>query len=216
MATFITLKRGEQDALPERFRSDDVRSAPELVRYILETYTNAGGVVLDPFAGFGTTLCVAEEMGRIGYGVEFLPERAEHIRSLIENKEHVLCGSSLELGALPLPMIDFSFTSPPYMCKNDHEQYPFAAYAVTGDGYGEYLRDIGRVYRQMKKILKPGARVVLEISNIVSGDVVTPLAWDVAASVGEVLTLERELIVAWEKGYGFGYDHCYCLVFRNE
>lgn len=42
---------------------------------------------------------------------------------------------------------------------------------------------------------------------------VTPLAWDVARAVGEVLRFEGEVVVEWEPTYGYGYDHSYCLVF---
>ncbi|NLD47105.1 MAG: site-specific DNA-methyltransferase, partial [Clostridiaceae bacterium] len=68
--------------------------------------------------------------------------------------------------------------------------------------------------------LKPNAYVIIEISNIIKDGVFTKLAWDVANSVSEVLTLEKEIIIHWEgnkesEEYGFGYDHSYCLIFRN-
>ena len=42
----------------------------ELVALMLESFTNPGDTVLDPFLGSGTTLKVAEAMGRKGVGVE--------------------------------------------------------------------------------------------------------------------------------------------------
>jgi hypothetical protein len=64
-------------------------------------------------------------------------------------------------------------------------------------------------------------KVKIEISNIIKEGILTTLAWDVAKSVGEILTLEKEIIIEWESDkksekYGYGYDHSYCLVFRNE
>lgn len=220
MKTIWTLKPEPHPSLPERYRADDVRSPIELVRCVLNEFTRPGDVVFDPFAGFGTTLAIAAEMGRTGYGVEFLPDRVAYIRSILRNPENIVHGSALALDAVALPPVDFSFTSPPYMSKNDHAQYPFAAYEITGDGYDQYLRDIEDVYRQLKRKLKPGAYVVLEISNIWRDGVLTPLAWDVAARVATVLPLRREIIATWETegdahAYGFGYDHCYCLVFQN-
>ena len=38
-----------------------------------------GGIVLDPFAGSGTTLLAAEKTGRRGYGIEFDPHYADLI-----------------------------------------------------------------------------------------------------------------------------------------
>ena len=37
---------------------------------------NPGDVVLDPFAGSGTTLAIAKRMGRSGIGIELNPEYA--------------------------------------------------------------------------------------------------------------------------------------------
>ncbi|MEM7781080.1 MAG: DNA methyltransferase [Pseudomonadota bacterium] len=36
-----------------------------------------GGIVLDPFLGSGTTLCAAEQTGRVGYGIELDPKYAD-------------------------------------------------------------------------------------------------------------------------------------------
>ena len=119
-----------------------------------------------------------------------------------------------------MPEIDLSFTSPPYMSKNDHNEYPFAAYQITGDGYEQYLRDIKAIYAKLKSFLKSNAYAIIEVSNIIRYGTVTTLAWDIARSVSEVLEFKKEIVVEWEGNsnegnYGFGYDHCYCLVFKN-
>lgn len=44
-----------------------------LVKYFLEEYCPNGGKVLDPFAGAGTTLFAANELGCDSYGIELLP-----------------------------------------------------------------------------------------------------------------------------------------------
>lgn len=220
MASVLRMKHTNGLILPAAFAKDDVRSCEELVEFFIRAYSKPGDIVFDPFAGFGTTIVVAEKLHRVGYGIEYLPDRVEYIRSIIQKKEHIICGSSLELENYSLPEFDLSFTSPPYMSRNDHEEYPFAAYQKTGDGYEQYLRDIKSVYEKLKPKLKANATVIIEVSNIIHHGVMTPLAWDVAKSVGEVLTLEKEVIVEWEGNStegncGFGYDHCYCLIFRN-
>jgi len=43
---------------------------PQLVRELLDRYSLAGDTVFDPFAGHGTTLWVAEELGRVPLGLE--------------------------------------------------------------------------------------------------------------------------------------------------
>jgi len=45
----------------------------ELVKYFLENYSKKPGKILDPFAGVGTTLFAAQELGWQSYGIELLP-----------------------------------------------------------------------------------------------------------------------------------------------
>lgn len=237
MNTILTMKRGNELTLPDAFSGDDVRFADELAAYFIQHFTKPGDLVFDPFAGFGTALFMAEKLGRIGSGIELLPERAAYIRSIIHDKSRILCASALDIDRLALPEIDFSFTSPPYMSKNDHEEYPFAAYQKTGADYRQYLLDIQEVYRQLRTRLKPEAFAVIEISNIVHNGILTTLAWDVARKIGEVMTLVKEIVISWQSDdppvlsndpdpslgyrkksdrYGFGYDHSYCLIFKNK
>lgn len=221
--TYIHLAMKKEDELPAMFAGEDVRFPIALAEHFIARYTGDGDLVFDPFAGYGTTLITAERMGRVGFGVEFDEDRARYIRERIAKPEHIMHGDSLRLDQYPIPAIDFSLTSPPYMTKTDHPQYPFAGYRVTGADYAQYLRDIASIYRKMRSFMKPNARAVIEISNLSMEDgSITPLAWDVAAAISEVLVMEKEVIVCWDEAepgdqpaYGFGYDHSYCLVFRN-
>src|SRR6188508_3809460 len=64
--------------LPERERTKHVhrlhpylgKFVPQLVEALLDRYVRAGGRVLDPFAGSGTTLVQALESGRDAVGVD--------------------------------------------------------------------------------------------------------------------------------------------------
>jgi DNA modification methylase len=140
------MKHNNSLVLPNDFAGDDVRSSDGLVEFFIERYTKPGDVIFDPFAGFGTTIATAEKLGRVGYGVEYLADRVDYIRSIISNKENIYCGNSLVMEGIKMPEVDFSFSSPPYMSKNDHEEYPLAAYQITGDGYVQYLQDMKNVY----------------------------------------------------------------------
>jgi hypothetical protein len=52
-----------------------VQYPESLVAAVLAEYTSPGDRVLDPFAGYGTTLVVAERMRRAAVGVELLGSR---------------------------------------------------------------------------------------------------------------------------------------------
>ena len=55
--------------------------------------TEEGQVVLDPFAGSGTTLAVAKKLGRHWVGIELSPHYAEHAQARVDA---VRCGDPLE------------------------------------------------------------------------------------------------------------------------
>jgi SAM-dependent methyltransferase len=213
MKTFALFKNTHRLELPAEFQHDDVRYSESLVRYLLEEFTQKGDVVFDPFAGYGTTLLVAEQMGRVPFGIEFDPQRAEYAQSQLAHPENLIHGDSRQLLSYNLPPFDFSLASPPYMGKRDREN-PLTAYTTPNHGYPAYLQDIQNIYAQMKDLMKPGARVVIEAVNLKLWDGLTTLAWDVAKAVSQVLWFEGEIVIGWDR-YGYGYDHSYCLVFTN-
>ena len=77
--------------------SEDVHFTRAFVRTVLEEFTSPGDVVLDPFAGYGTTLLVDKEIGRQPIGVELLPERAASIRARLGSGGRVIEGDARKL-----------------------------------------------------------------------------------------------------------------------
>lgn len=63
-----------------------------LLRIILSS-TKIGDVVLDPFAGTGTTLVVAEQLGRKSIGIEIDPENVRYMKSRLK---HISKADSIE------------------------------------------------------------------------------------------------------------------------
>jgi hypothetical protein len=223
METFLTLDYEQETEIPPAFE-DDVRTPEAYVRHFLREFSEAGDVVLDPFAGFGTTLLVAEELGRTPYGVEFEDDHAAVVRDRIDadHAENVVRGSALELDSLDLPEFDCCLTSPPYMVEG-METNPFRNYADDSESdYETYLADVRAVFSQLAALAAPDATVLVDVSNIEYEGDVTTLAWDLADAGSESFHFRGEVVVGWAGdeqddrdggSYGYGYDHSYCLVF---
>jgi DNA modification methylase len=170
-------------------------------------------VVFDPFAGYGTTLLIAEEMGRLGYGVEFSTQKAHYVQGLLEHPERLLHGDSRKLKDYDLPPIDLCLTSPPYTNRIDTEN-PFVDYRQKGFDYARYLQEMGKIFAQVAEKLGANGRVVIEASNLKKKREVTTLAWDIAREVAQVLHFEGETVFCWDE-YGYGYSHSYGLIFSK-
>ena len=103
MKTVLTFNTLNSNKLPPEFENDDVRFSDSFAEYFIEHFSKPGDVVFDPFAGYGTTLFMAERFERQAFGVEFLPERVEFIKTNMKNPGGVHCGSSLKLEGVSLP-----------------------------------------------------------------------------------------------------------------
>jgi len=211
--TWLHLPRGNKIILPPSFRHENVRAADSLVEYCVNEFSEKGQVVFDPFAGYGTTLLLAEEMGRLGYGIEFSKQKANYVQGLLEHPEHLIHGDSRNLKDYELPLIDLCLTSPPYTNQSDNEN-PFVDYRQKGFDYSSYLQEMGNIFSQVAEKMNPAGRLVIEASNLKKRRQVTTLAWDIAREVSRIFHFEGETIICWDE-YGYGYNHSYCLVFSK-
>ena len=177
----------------------------------MNKFTEKGQIVFDPFAGYGTTLLIAEEMGRQGYGIEFSKEKATYVQGLLEHPERFIHGDSRNLIEYDLPPIDLCLTSPPYTNRSDTEN-PFVDYRQKGFDYSSYLQEMSNIFSQVAKKMKPSGHLVIEASNLKKSGDVTTLAWDIAREVSQFFHFEGEIVIGWDE-YGYGYNHSYCLIF---
>ncbi|WP_290818496.1 DNA methyltransferase [Halovivax sp.] len=214
METVFSAPARPDEPLPEWTDGTDPRSSPEVVRHFLERHSGPGDVVLDPFAGFGTTLVVAESMDREAWGVEYDGERAEYVRERVDHPERVRQGDARSLGGLDLPTADCAFTSPPYTVEGATDD-PFQNYGGES-AYEHYLANVDWVAAGLADLLAADGTLVMQVSNLVHDGRTTTLAWDVADVVRDHLRFEREVVIRWEDGPKYGYDHAYGLVFSNE
>jgi DNA modification methylase len=112
--------RSEQEYPDTRSEKQRVHGAAfpmSLAKQQISVYTRESQVVLDPFAGVGTTLDACSDLGRRGIGVELNPQYAALAQADVaaDPKQRVIIGDSLHLTDYVKPeSVDFLLTSPPY------------------------------------------------------------------------------------------------------
>ncbi|WP_353507485.1 DNA methyltransferase [Intrasporangium sp.] len=193
---------------------EDVHFTESLATLVIESLTSPGEVVLDPFAGFGTTLVVASRLGRRAIGVELLPERVSLIHDRAPGTT-VIEGDARGLHELVTEPVDLCLTSPPYMTANAHPHNPLTAYETLDGDYRTYLEQLARLARTVHDLLRPGGHLVVNVANIRHGGHTTALAWDVARVIGGVLPFLGETVVVWDV-LPHDLTGDYLLTFRRE
>ncbi|QDU07754.1 Modification methylase DpnIIB [Gimesia aquarii] len=135
-----------------------------LVERLIETFLPLEGeVILDPFAGSGSTIVTAEKMGKTGLGIELSEEFAalanQRIQEVVhstdeaedsgpdieklEFKSRVHHGSALNLSEMVSPeSVDLCITSPPYWNVLNQRR---SADHKTVRHYGNHEQDLGVV-----------------------------------------------------------------------
>lgn len=193
---------------------EDVHFPEALAAWVIEAFSRVNDVVLDPFAGFGTTAVVAVRMGRRAIAVELLPERAALIRERLGGAGQVVVGDARALTRLVHEPVDLCLTSPPYMTRTGHVENPLTGYRTSDGDYATYLDELESVASQVASILRPGGHLVVNAATIVSDGDSTRLAEDIGARVARHLARRPDLPIAWdEQPPGIVDDRC--LVFRK-
>lgn len=197
-----------------QFGDEDVHFPESLVREVVEEFSQVGDRVLDPFAGFGTTLVVSERMGRKAIGLELLPERVAAIRARLGESATVICGDARRVLELVHGQVDLCLTSPPYMNAVDHPQNPLTGYRTLDGDYQVFLSSLTDVFAGVLTLLRPGGHLVINAANIRTGDVVTPLAWDIKRAVAAHADFLSQSTLEWDEPPDW-LSEDYCMVFAK-
>lgn len=186
--------------LAERHRlaDEDVHFAESLATAVIEDLTQPGDLILDPFAGFGTTLRVADRLGRRAIGIELLAERCAIAQASAPDAT-VHHADARDLASIVTEPIDLVLTSPPYMTAVDHPEDPLRGYTGSTATYPAYLAELREIFGQAFGVLAPDGRVAVNVANIDDGRHFTPLAWDVGQILADLGRLQRETFVIWDQ-----------------
>lgn len=208
----------DDDAPGQAFVSDDeadLAFTEALAERFMHQFTEPGDVVLDPFAGFGTTLVVAQRLSCIGIGIEIEPERYHIIKERVGLPSRVILGDARQADLSGLPAAALLLTSPPYW---DGAADAFTNYRTPAPSYDSYLAELQAIMARFKPLLLPNAAIVVVVQNMQSDDGPTlPFAWDVGRALSKLWTFERDVIACKvdDEPNDFG-NHQYCLVFHNR
>lgn len=182
-----------------------------LPRALLGLFTKDGDKVFDPFLGHGTTAFVAEDMGRIPYGIEADGERFEWAAGQLSHWQNIHCHNTLDLHELKLPKMDFCVTSPPFMARH-HKWNPLSGGDPEYAGYDHYLTMLTSAFSAIKTVMKRGSFIAVHVDNVTINKSFTPLVRDFSICISESLTPIADIIIDWEGRA----QPSHCLVFKNS
>jgi len=120
---------------------------------LLKRYTKDNDLVVDCFAGSGTTLDVARDLNRRALGYDVHPTRKDIFR--------------VDARKLPQELtakVDFVFIDPPYSTHIDYGPDPRDIGKLEA-ATGEYYQAMESVFQEIHRILKPGKHMALFISD---------------------------------------------------
>ena len=193
---------------------------------LIETFLPPeGDVVLDPFAGSGSTVLAAQQMGKRGIGLELSPEYASLAnarlasgecdgesavsRRRLANASVVHQRSATELLSLVHPgSVDLCITSPPYwniLNQRRTADYKSVRHYGNLDGdlgtiedYEAFLDSLAAVFADVFTALKPGAYCCVIVMDLRKKDRFFPLHSDLANRMVQVGYLYDDLII-WNR-----------------
>ncbi|MFD9393193.1 TRM11 family SAM-dependent methyltransferase [Streptomyces sp. NPDC060000] len=173
------------------------------LRPLVRELSAPGDLVLDPFAGWGTTLVACSVEGRRGIGIEVNPERARQARQRLKAYpgQEMLCGDARSL-PLEADSVDLVLCDLPYFGTglDTDSADPGQMYALRG--YDVYLGALDEAFGAIAKVMRPGARAVIAVQNRRVDGVFVPLAWDAARVLGRHLTLGDERVHLYDRPVG--------------
>lgn len=208
---FIEMPFAQDFPAPERYEASD-QYPSSLVRYFIENFTKKKHRVFDPFIGLGTSALVAEDMGRVPFGVEADGERFEWTAGQLEHWQNIMHGDSAELSTFEFPKMDFCITSPPWMDAHD-KWNPLYGGDPEFAGYDAYLARMAEIFTHVRSVMKKNSTLVVHVSNLQHKKGFTPLVRDMSHAISQSFKPTGEIVVRWNPESD-EHSHTTCLVFK--
>jgi len=124
-----------------------------IVWNLLQRYTKEKDLIVDPFAGSGTTLDVARDLNRRALGYDVHPARKDIFRVDARKLPPELTGK-----------VDFVFMDPPYSTHIDYGPDPRDIGKLSAAG-SEYYDAMATVFDEVHRVLRAGGHAALYICD---------------------------------------------------
>lgn len=190
-----------------------------LAERLIECFTNEQSrVILDPFAGVGSTLIAAKELGKNAIGIEISPEYAEIAGTRVDQvipfagtpDVQIHVADSRDLAAyVPPSSVDMVITSPPYwdilLEKRTADYKPSRDYGDTRADLGkirdyqEFLLELQKIFVPVYDAMKPKSYCCVVVMDLRKKNRFYPFHMDISGfmeNIGFVL----DDIVIWDRG----------------
>ena len=201
---------------PEEMALNHPALFPEaLPARLIQCFTKPGALVLDPFAGVGSTLIAAARANRRAVGIEISEEYVEIARRRISqsgvnpNLVELYCADASRVPELvPKESVDLVVTSPPYWdvlrqqrtadrkTPQDYSASPNNLGAIKD--YPSFLQKLKHIFQRVQTVIKPGGYCCVVVMDIRKRSKFFPLHIDLTAALQDVgLTLDD--IIIWDR-----------------
>jgi DNA modification methylase len=189
-------KRGDWATHDAKYRGN---WSPYIPRNLLLRYSAERELVLDQFAGGGTTLVEAKLLNRNVLGVDINPAALERCQEKVAfdypNAAHTYIkqGDARNLRFLPNESVDFICTHPPYADIIHYSD------GINGDlsnyGFREFLEQMKPVASECFRVLKPGKFCAILMGDSREKGCVVPMSFEVMKIFEHTSFTTKEIII---------------------
>jgi len=198
-----------------------------LPKKCIELFTHKGELVLDPFAGIGTTLIAAKDLERNAVGfdlnekyVEFANRRlAELPQTLDGTKQIEICDDAINIPKyLEEETVSLCVTSPPYANMLNHErlnksfrsdlrqnkhykkvqQYSNNPRDLGTMDVKQYTKELAKIFKAIRPLLRPKAHCVINVNDLWENNHRYPTHAYIIEAM-EKVGYELRNIIIWDK-----------------